>query len=167
MELPWFRYIKEKLEHMFYCQGKTFFFFFLLIDVVIASNRLQYYQTAFFFLSFFPFKWPNGIKDDKIIFPVHSSALMLFVPFHRVRSWAPPVPAAVLCSGQCLWSPQEEWLKPPPSISCSLMVGWPNLLAACLAWRTSPTRPPVCLELPRHDGHVECPEFVHPLFWKQ
>lgn len=95
------------------------------------------------------------------------SSIRLFVTSPRVRSWVPLVPVAALCSEQCLLLLQEEWLKPRPSTSCWPTAVWPNLPAACPAWRTSPIRPLVCLALPKRGGHVEWPGFIHPLFWKQ
>lgn len=94
-----------------------------------------------------------------------SSTYRRFVVSLRIRSWARSAPAAALCSGQCLWSPQEESLKPQPSISCSPTVGWPNWPAACPAWLTSLIRPLVCVELPNRDGLVE--GLIHALFRKQ
>lgn len=95
----------------------------------------------------------------------HSSFIpRWFVGRHRVKSWAPLVLAAVLCSGRYLWSPQEEWQKPLLYTSCLPTAGWPNWPAACPAWHTSPIRPLVCLALPNHAGHDECPGFIYPLF---
>lgn len=105
--------------------------------------------------------WEPKMEFNSMLF-VFSSFRRRFVASPRVRSWAPSVPAVALCSGRCLWSPLEEWLKPPPSTNCSPMAGWPNLPAVCPVWRTSPTRPLVCLELPKHDGHVECPRVHSP-----
>lgn len=132
-------------------------------------REILYSQCVFsFVLCFFKCLWELSVSSLLWCswYPP-SSTRRPFAGSCRVRSWPLSVPAAVLCSGRCPWSPQGQWRqKPPPSTSCSPTAGWLNWQAACPAWHTSPIRPLVCPALPNRGGHDECPGFVYLLFWE-